>query len=220
MKASPVSARTLVLLLAGCIAIAGCGNDPATTRATETTAQLTSSSIATSPTALRTTTSTPTTSPATTSVVASTSAAPTTNPPADTNPATTAPKPSPAPRGGDEYFFNQYGSRYAAFKSPSGNIGCDIRDGTAACIMGENSWDVPPPDEYCDATWGISVEVANGAGRLTCVGGMLSEGPVLPYGHEIEFGPVLCRSEESGVTCERQDTGHGFKVNRASFDLY
>lgn len=202
----------------GCVSLAGCGNDLAADRATEEPAKDSSSLASTSTTTPITSTTARVT---TTSGAASTSAAPTSTPPTDAPTSTAAPEPAQAPRAGADYVFDPgYGSQYAAFQTPSGNIGCDIQDGVAACVVGENSWDVPPPDEYCDATWGLSVEVASGPATLTCRGDATAQGPPLPYGHEIEFGPILCRSDESGVTCNHQDTGHGFKVNRASFDVY
>lgn len=209
MGSSSTGLKLLLVLLVSWVGLAGCGDDPNATLAADTTAS--TSTTTTAPTTAAPTTAAPTT------------ATPTTAPTSTTPP--TAPPPSPpplaAPRAGSEFYFNaEYGGDYAAFQSPSGNIGCDIRDGIAACVVGENSWNAPPPDEYCDATWGISVEVAGSLGTLTCRGDATAQGPALPYGYEIEFGPVLCRSEESGVTCDNRTTGHGFKVNRASFDLY
>lgn len=211
MNLESTGRQILLALTVGCVGLAGCGKDSATTQASED-----STSTSTPSTTAPTTTEQPTTTgpPAPTAM-------PTTAQPAATAPPTSPPPPpSAAPRAGPEYFSNEYGSSIAAFTSPSGNISCGILDGNAGCLVFDNSWDVPPPDEYCDATWGGSVEVENGPGRLTCVGGLLADGPALPYGYEIEFGPILCRSEESGVTCDNQETGHGFKINRASFNLY
>ena len=162
-----------------------------------------------------TTNNSTTTAPTTTAIPA-----PATEPPPPTTPPTAAPEPPKAPQAGPEYFFDSYGSRYAAFKSPSGGITCDIHNDAADCIVVENSWNDIPPDEGCDATWGLSVAVSDGEGIFTCRGDATAQGPVLPYGYEIEFGPFLCHSKETGVTCDNQETGHGFKVNRASFDLY
>ncbi len=214
MKSASTGLKVLLVLMMGFVGLAGCGKNPATTRASETTA---SAPTTTTPT---TATPTPTVQPATTGPPATT-VAPTAPQPATTTPPTSPPpQATAAPRAGPEYFSNEYGSSIAAFTSPSGNISCGILDGNAGCLVFDNSWDVPPPDEYCDATWGGSVEVENGPGRLTCVGGLLADGPALPYGYEIEHGPILCRSDETGVTCDNLTTGHGFKVNRASFNLY
>lgn len=220
MGRSTISVKLLLILTVGGVCLTGCGQATSTS-----TAKAADSTTNNSTTTAPTTTAIPapaTETPATTPPTAATTpaAAPTTEAPPATTPPTAAPAPPKALQAGPEYFFDSYGSRYAAFKSPSGRIACDIRDDTASCIIFDNNWDVPPPDEYCDASWGGSVEVGNDSARLTCVGGMLSEGPTLPYGYEIEFGPILCHSEETGVTCDNQETGHGFKVNRASFDLY
>ena len=212
MNSASAGRQILLALIVGCVGLAGCGKDSASTQASEGTTS-TSTPTAATPT---------TEQPSTTGAPAPT-AMPTTAQPATTTPPTSPPpppSPSAAPRAGPEYFSNEYGSSIAAFTSPSGNISCGILDGNAGCLVFDNSWDVPPPDEYCDATWGGSVEVENGPGRLTCVGGLLADGPALPYGYEIEHGPILCRSDETGVTCDNLTTGHGFKVSRASFDLY
>jgi hypothetical protein len=44
--------------------------------------------------------------------------------------------------------------------------------------------------------------------------------PVLPYGRAVSFGGILCDSQETGVRCVNRATGHGFRVARASFDLF
>lgn len=219
MNSVSTSRQVLLALIGICVGLAGCGKNSATTQASE---DMTSSSTPT--TTAPTTTAQPTTTDAPASTTPSTAApistAPsTTDAPTTSTPSTTALEPTAAPRAGDEYRINESGLSYAAFKSPSGGITCEIGDDSADCVVLQNTW-VMPPNENCPATWGGPVQVGTGKATHVCRGDPTRDGPVLPYGHEIEQGPFLCRSEESGVTCDNQETGHGFKVNRASFDLY
>lgn len=120
------------------------------------------------------------------------------------------------------------GEPRGAFRTPSRNIMCNLDKTFATCSVGNASWDLPePPDECVDQDgnlmldWGAHVQFMDGQpAALICRGDAPAEGPVLPYGHSVEIGPVSCRSEEDGVTCTNSDTGHGFKVNRASYDVF
>ena len=67
--------------------------------------------------------------------------------------------------------------------------------------------------------WGASAEVTSKA-RLTCRGDANNSGPVLAYGHSTQRGNFACLSERTGMTCVNKKTGHGFKVNRASYSLF
>ena len=217
MGSSPIGRTILLVLIVGCAGLSGCGKDSATSDAKSPDPTTTANSTTTS---LAATTDAPVTTTPSTAAATST-APPTTDAPASSTPSTAALEPTVAPRAGDEYLVTpEYGSPYAAFKSPSGRINCSINNDAADCVLVDNTWEVPPPDEPCDATWGMSVEVAGTRARLTCRGDAPPVGPALPYGHEIAHGPFLCRSDESGITCDNQETGHGFKINRASFDLY
>lgn len=48
--------------------------------------------------------------------------------------------------------------------------------------------------------------------------GCCDAGNVLPYGSRWSFGPFVCDSAESGLTCKRSD-GRGFTLSRASVKL-
>lgn len=116
------------------------------------------------------------------------------------------------------------GSSSAAFRTPSGNIMCNLMESRAECVVLDNSWDLPAPPAECvnqDIEFGSFVLFRDGMpAELSCRGDAPAEGPVLSYGRSVELGSVACRSEEDGVTCTDSATGHGFKVNRASYDLY
>ncbi|CCM63856.1 MULTISPECIES: DUF6636 domain-containing protein [Candidatus Neomicrothrix] len=105
-----------------------------------------------------------------------------------------------------------------AFQSPSGRITCQMYDG-ADCMVNPNSWKLPPRPKWCDYDWGASVEVTTKA-HLTCRGDANNPGSVLAYGRSTQRGNFVCLSERSGMTCVNKKNGHGFKVNRASYQLF
>ena len=63
-----------------------------------------------------------------------------------------------------------------------------------------------------------------GAGKaeLTCATDTVADPglQVLQYGQAVSFGGVVCDSQETGVRCVNRATGHGFRVARASYDLF
>ena len=40
------------------------------------------------------------------------------------------------------------------------------------------------------------------------------------YRQAVSYGGVVCDSQETGVRCVNRATGHGFRVARASYDLF
>ena len=44
--------------------------------------------------------------------------------------------------------------------------------------------------------------------------------PVLAYGQRTRLGPMACDSEQAGVTCTLETSGHGFFVSRDSYRLF
>ena len=89
----------------------------------------------------------------------------------------------------------------------------------ADCMVNPNSWKLPPRPKWCDYDWGASVEVTTKA-HLTCRGDANNPGSVLAYGRSTQRGNFVCLSERSGMTCVNKKNGHGFKVNRASYQLF
>jgi NHL repeat len=92
----------------------------------------------------------------------------------------------------------------ASFRSPSGNLSCELA----------------PPYVYCQ-----SVEPAHSVrltadGRLRtcrgtrCIGNPSANARTLGYGRQIAVGRFRCRSEESGVTCTVIRSGRGFRIDR------
>jgi hypothetical protein len=105
----------------------------------------------------------------------------------------------------------------ATFKSPSGNIGCMIIDGTARCDIRQRTWSPPPRPASCpnvvDFGQGLIVAGA-GLGRLVCAGDTTLDpaAQVLPYGTDTVAGGFRCASATSGMTCTSTRTGHGFFI--------
>jgi hypothetical protein len=114
----------------------------------------------------------------------------------------------------------------AAFRSPSGNIYCQLGPDFAACEMREGRVE-PPADGICTGS------DADDVGRLELVAGAVTpvcntdsirdpEAPKLAYGRiaQVPGVEVTCLSEESGVTCVDPNSEHGFFIARGSFTAF
>jgi hypothetical protein len=125
------------------------------------------------------------------------------------------------------------------FLSPSGNIGCEMRDDAgsrlfAVCKIQDHTW-VTRRSEYCRqrAVPGASGEPGSDLqllqGNAPCVGfsqnqfffppDPLANYPTLGYGQTHSIGSITCDSEQSGVTCTDASAGHFFRVSRDSYEL-
>ena len=111
------------------------------------------------------------------------------------------------------------------FRSPSGNIGCVILDGTARCDISQRMWVPPSRPASCpkevDFGQGLLLE-STGAGRFVCAGDTALDptGTALPYGSASVEGSFSCVSETTGVTCSSAADGHGFFISRQSYRLF
>lgn len=115
--------------------------------------------------------------------------------------------------------------RLAGFRSPSGNIGCVVGGGEVRCDVVSSTFAPPPRPADCDGAWGraVTLEVGGGAGRLLCASDTVVDAgaPVLGYGDAVTAGGIICLSAENGVRCWlRVDPKHGFRLGRASYELY
>lgn len=112
---------------------------------------------------------------------------------------------------------------FAAFSSPTGNIGCYSAQNETRCDVGEQNWpNLPPKPSDCDLDWGGALAVdTTGAGFHVCRGDTTLGPPdVIPYGEANEVGDFICRSERSGMECTNTTTKHGFQISRTSFRLF
>lgn len=117
----------------------------------------------------------------------------------------------------------RFGTGGARFTTPSRNIACTMTADEVRCDVAQRTWQTPPKPADCAAAYGTGARLAGtDPGELTCAGEMVA-GPaptVLGYGDGVRFAGVVCVSRETGVRCENTSTGHGFRVARASYDLF
>lgn len=110
-----------------------------------------------------------------------------------------------------------------AFRSPSGNVGCQISTTSVRCDIDERNWSPPPKPADCRLDYGQGVAIgAGGQAHLMCAGDTARTGSAEPlaYGSAIRGGPIRCESAESGMTCRDTETGHGFTISRESYQLF
>jgi hypothetical protein len=122
-----------------------------------------------------------------------------------------------------------FGADGPRFTTPSRNISCRLTDtsstsdGEARCDVAQQSWPLPPKPADCTGSWGGSVTVSGPEpARLNCIGDTVADAGlrVLEYGQALSYGGIVCDSRETGVRCVNRATGHGFRVARASYDLF
>jgi hypothetical protein len=96
------------------------------------------------------------------------------------------------------------GSSRGAFRSPSGNLSCDMGDSLLLCQSLR-----PPITAWMPASQ--QYEVCKGTG---CALNRSQNAPVLAYGKRVMAGSFRCLSQEGGVTCSSMRSGKGFLLNR------
>ena len=166
-------------------------------------------------------TSTPSTVPTSTPSAETTGAASVT--PSDESTSTAPRKVEPADPSGyttDENGGDLYG--HLGFRSPTGNVWCDMSpDGWAACMIGEHSWEMPD-DGTCELDF-VSGFVQVGDDGVTqgyCGGDVpVIPGKVLPYGQSLSLGSVTCTSMESGVRCAFGRPSYAFALSREKLEI-
>jgi hypothetical protein len=81
----------------------------------------------------------------------------------------------------------------------------------------------PNPSHNCqDAgpTGGALGISAGGTAEWECIGDAESGGPTLAYGKSLEVSGLACVSRRDGVTCKDVNTGAGFRLASASYDIF
>lgn len=117
----------------------------------------------------------------------------------------------------------RFGTDGARFATPSRNIACMMTADEVRCDVAQRSWQTPPKPADCIGDFGNGARLAGtGSGELTCVSDTVADPAltVLAYGEGVRFGGVVCVSSETGMRCANESTGHGFRVARASYDLF
>jgi hypothetical protein len=123
----------------------------------------------------------------------------------------------------------QFGADGPRFATPSRNISCQMTDpssaiaGAARCDVAQRFWQIGPKPADCAGEYGAGAAVSGtGKGELTCVTDTVADPglQVLQYGQAVSYGGIVCDSQETGVRCVNAASGHGFRVSRASYDLF
>lgn len=234
--ASLVPVVLLVLALSACSTVSGTASGPAGGTAsspvapvlpssTAETAPATTSADDTGQSAGSSGTDAPTTDPATaTSSENQDTATATPEPPTSAPPTTdtgASPTSAPVTSAGTAGPVRDWDH----FRSPSGNITCLIApdpDGVATvrCDLLESAI---RERHDCGGTgdWGQSVELTRGkAASMICISDTVADpsAPALPYGASTQVGPISCTSSVDGMYCS-DDTGHGFRLAKASYEV-
>ena len=113
----------------------------------------------------------------------------------------------------------------STFRSPSGNIGCVLLDGSARCDISKRDWAPPrrPPSCPKEVDFGQGLEVeGSGAGKFVCAGDTALDPSASPlaYGSASRFGDFTCTSRSVGMTCTKPATGHGFFISIQSYRTF
>lgn len=105
-----------------------------------------------------------------------------------------------------------------SFASPTGNIRCSLEEDSASCTVVD--WDYGDGEENCADADTFAITVAGEDPSVDCGGSYGSTGTTLEYGTTSAVGDMACTSESDGMTCWNVMTGHGFMVNRSSYDTF
>lgn len=110
------------------------------------------------------------------------------------------------------------------FSSPTGNIGCDVSADFAVCEIGERNFELTPKPADCRFDWGAAVDFIDPSAPPTfgaCESDTQLGAPdELSYGTTAVLGDYACLSQEVGMTCWNQTTGHGFSLSRDAYALF
>ena len=107
------------------------------------------------------------------------------------------------------------------WQSPTKNIACLIGEGEVRCDINEVDFAPPKP---ADCSMGVPraiVMAMNQPPRWVCISDTVAspESPVLEYGSSAHGGAFTCTSEEAGMTCRDDNSGHSFTLSRGSAEL-
>jgi hypothetical protein len=146
-------------------------------------------------------------------------------PPVTAEPSTAAPAPSDdaAPEDAAGADASILVTDDTGFSSPSGNIRCEISpdDDYVRCDIGEREWEAPEPPEDCELDYGSGLYLDREGADVVCAGDAVGgDDLTLEYGERLQGGAVVCESAQTGMTCTNGDTGEGFSISRATYELF
>ena len=90
----------------------------------------------------------------------------------------------------------------------------------ARCDISSHTYKAPAKPAGCPADWGDAIEVARRAGFVCHGDTTLGAKYVLKYGHQVRFDNLVCISRRGGIVCRNVDSGHGFRISKASYQLW
>ncbi|HEY8717544.1 hypothetical protein [Pengzhenrongella sp.] len=110
-----------------------------------------------------------------------------------------------------------------SFRTPSGNIACEMTTDAATCTIA-NSSATPPVDASCNGVVGLELKVTADGASKPCVEGThpskaADDVPELAYGQAKTVGDFTCTSSSTGMKCIHGPSGKGFKLAKAGSEL-
>jgi hypothetical protein len=114
---------------------------------------------------------------------------------------------------------------FAAFLTPSGNLGCMIAGGVVRCDIEHRSWKPPARPSSCPdvVDFGQGLQIgSSGPARFVCAGDTAREpgAPKLAYGSSTEAEGFTCSSRRDGLGCKRSSDSHGFFISIQSYRIF
>ncbi len=118
---------------------------------------------------------------------------------------------------------------FSSFQSPSGNIFClilaDPESTWVRCDISDFTYAAPTQECGPDVGFhagSVSIEAMAPASIGGCFGDTVADPsyPVLAYGQRAVGGDISCTSTESGMTCQNLASGYGFRLAKATYELF
>lgn len=110
------------------------------------------------------------------------------------------------------------------FRTPSGNIGCEMYQGGARCDIRKRDWAPLPRPAKCpkEVGYGQGLQVGRvGQASFVCAGDTALDPSAasLSYGTASRIGSSECISRTDGVSCVNE-AGHGFFISIQSYEVF
>lgn len=103
--------------------------------------------------------------------------------------------------------------------SPTGNISCLLEEDSVSCSVLERDFSEADLEDCADGPFTITV--AGDEAARACGSSALSDSAAtLEYDKSAKRGDMACTSRFNGMTCWNTKTGHGFMVNRATYETF
>lgn len=107
------------------------------------------------------------------------------------------------------------------FKTPSGNIACEVYDDILRCDLQENMAKTPKAPVNCELDWGNMFTLSlQGKGKRLCAGDtVFGHQKTLAYGKTWKNKGFVCVSAATGLTCKNRKN-HGWTLNKRAQKLF